>query len=78
MCSLARDPDRDRHGRAHPACRDRAACTEGLLKGSQRLTILAESDLVVFGDGIESDTLTLSWGQRLEISIADTQLNLVR
>jgi hypothetical protein len=48
------------------------------LKGSQRLTILAESDLVVFGDGIESDTLTLSWGQRLEISIADTQLNLVR
>jgi hypothetical protein len=53
-------------------------CTEGLLKATQQLTIVAESDLVVFGDGIESDALTLSWGQRLEISTADTQLNLVR
>jgi hypothetical protein len=53
-------------------------CTQGLLKASQQLTIVAESDLVVFGDGIESDTLTLSWGQHLELRTADTLLNLVR
>jgi hypothetical protein len=52
--------------------------TEGLLKASQQLTIVAESDLVVFGDGMESDTLSLGWSERLDISTADTQLNLVR
>jgi hypothetical protein len=63
---------------AWPSPATGTTCTEGLLKASEQLTIVAESDLVVFGDGIESDTLTLSWGQRLEISSADTQLNLVR
>lgn len=53
-------------------------CTEGLVKASETLTITAESDLVVFGDGIESDTLTLTWGQRLELGIAATKLNLVQ
>jgi hypothetical protein len=47
------------------------------LKGSQRLTIVAESDLVVFGDGMESDALSLGWGERLDIRTADTRLNLV-
>jgi hypothetical protein len=56
----------------------RTTCTEGLLKGSQRLTIVAESDLVVFGDGMESDTLSLGWGERLDLRTADTRLNLVR
>ncbi|TDD52148.1 hypothetical protein E1263_29465 [Kribbella antibiotica] len=51
--------------------------TEGLLKAPDTLTITAESDLVVFGDGMESDTLTLSWGQRLEIGVAPIQLHLV-
>jgi hypothetical protein len=63
---------------AWPSAATGTTCTEGLLKASQQLTIVAESDLVVFGDGIESDKLTLSWGQRLELSTADTQLNLVR
>ncbi|MFF1823478.1 hypothetical protein ACFVWG_39620 [Kribbella sp. NPDC058245] len=51
--------------------------TEGLLKAPDALTITAESDLVVFGDGMESDTLTLTWGQRLEITVAPVKLHLV-
>jgi hypothetical protein len=51
--------------------------TEGLLNGDEILTVTAESDLVVFGDGIESDQLSLSWGQRLQIRAADEVLNLV-
>lgn len=53
-------------------------CTEGLLTAADRLVVTAEADLVVFGDGIESDSLTISWGQRLDITIADTHLRLVR
>lgn len=52
--------------------------TEGLLTASDHLTITAEADLVIFGDGIESDTLTLTWGQRVEIAVANIHLNLVR
>jgi hypothetical protein len=56
-----------------------------LVEGSERvvgaatLTVDVESDrLVVFGDGIESDALTLSWGQRLTLRLAEQQLRLVR
>ncbi|WP_328332539.1 hypothetical protein OHA70_14250 [Kribbella sp. NBC_00382] len=52
--------------------------TEGLLTATDHLTITAEADLVIFGDGIESDTLTITWGQRLEVSVAQIHLNLVR
>ncbi len=41
------------------------------------LTITAESDLVVFGDGMESDTLAVGWGQRIEIGVAPIKLHLV-
>jgi hypothetical protein len=51
--------------------------TEGLVKAPDTLTITAESDLVVFGDGMESDTLTVSWGQRVEVGIAPAKLRLV-
>ncbi|TWD81003.1 NAD kinase [Kribbella amoyensis] len=53
-------------------------CTEGLLTATDQLAITAEADLVVFGDGIESDTLTLGWGQRVEIGVAAVKLRLVR
>ena len=78
---------------ALPAPADRALCwfvreawpspatgttlTEGLVRAGEALTVTAESDLVVFGDGIETDQLTLSWGQRLEIRTADEVLDLV-
>ncbi|MFC0624228.1 hypothetical protein [Kribbella deserti] len=52
--------------------------TEGLLAANETLTVSAESDLVVFGDGIESDTLALSWGQRLDLTVAEVHLNLIR
>jgi NAD kinase len=53
--------------------------TEGLLGQDDVLTITAESDgLVVFGDGIESDHLTLAWAQQLIVGIAPTVLQLVR
>jgi hypothetical protein len=63
---------------AWPSPATGTSCTEGLLTADERLTVTAEADLVVFGDGIESDTLTISWGQRLDLTIATTRLRLVR
>jgi len=51
--------------------------TEGLLTAGEELGIVAESDLVVFGDGIESDALTMSWGQRIRVRRAPVALRLV-
>ncbi|HEY3557040.1 MAG TPA: hypothetical protein VGL05_06245 [Kribbella sp.] len=51
--------------------------TEGLLKAPDSLSITAESDLVVFGDGMESDTLSVGWGQRVEVGVAAVKLHLV-
>ncbi|MDH3301727.1 MAG: hypothetical protein OES24_14600 [Acidimicrobiia bacterium] len=53
------------------------ALTEGTLTDGERLRIVAEGDLVCFGDGIESDRITLSWGQGLDISRAGTTMRLV-
>ncbi len=52
--------------------------TEGLLAAADALVITAESDLVIFGDGIESDTLSITWGQRVEITVAEIHLRLAR
>lgn len=50
---------------------------EGELSGAE-LTVDVESDrLVAFGDGIESDALTLSWGQRVSVRVAEQRLRLV-
>lgn len=51
--------------------------TEGLLQPDQHLTITAESDLVLFGDGIEQDTVPLPWGQQATVRVAAERLNLV-
>ena len=53
-------------------------CTEGLVTGQAGLTITAESELVVFGDGIESDTLTVGWGQSVSIGVAAIRLRLAQ
>lgn len=45
--------------------------------GGAELTITAESDLVVFGDGIESDSLHLGWGQRIILRPAEQRLHLL-
>ena len=51
--------------------------TEGLLGPADRLVLTASSDqLVVFGDGIETDRLDLSWGQDATVHIAPDRLRL--
>ncbi|MET9318358.1 hypothetical protein ABZX12_41645 [Kribbella sp. NPDC003505] len=62
---------------AWPSPATGTANTEGLLKAPDSLTITAESDLVVFGDGMESDTLSIGWGQRIEVGVAPVKLHLV-
>lgn len=55
------------------------ACTEGELAAGQSLVLSAESDqLVIFGDGIESDAVPLTWGQAARIGLADRTLHLLR
>ena len=64
---------------AWPSPATGTACTEGDLAAGQALTLTAESDhLVVFGDGIESDTISLSWGQSARIRLAAQTLRLLR
>lgn len=53
--------------------------TEGSIAHGETLTVLAETDqLVCFGDGIEADALSLTWGQRLTIQTANRRLRLVQ
>jgi NAD kinase len=51
--------------------------TEGELDGSQLAVTVKSDRLVAFGDGIETDALTLTWGQTLTIGRAATALRLV-
>ncbi len=52
--------------------------TEGVLAGDMQLAIVAESDrLVLFGDGIESDAVSLTWGQRLTVGLSARRLRLL-
>jgi hypothetical protein len=63
---------------AWPSPATGTSLTEGALSAGESLTLLAESDrLVCFGDGIESDALALTWGQRLTIRTAARGLRLV-
>jgi hypothetical protein len=50
---------------------------EGVLDGTA-LSVQSEMEGgVVFGDGIESDHLELDWGQRVEVGVAGSKLQLV-
>lgn len=63
---------------AWPSPATGTTCTEGAFGADGELTVRAESDrLVCFGDGIEHDALTLTWGQRLTIAVAPRRLRLV-
>ncbi|MFF3014847.1 hypothetical protein [Streptomyces sp. NPDC057939] len=51
---------------------------DGELGRGQGLQLTVESDrMVVFGDGMESDALELTWGQSVRLGIAATSLHLV-
>lgn len=51
---------------------------EGLLRAGEALIVTSESDrLVCFGDGIEHDALTITWGQRVTVVTAARRLRLV-
>ncbi|WP_431916884.1 hypothetical protein [Micromonospora wenchangensis] len=50
----------------------------GRLDGTGTLELTAESDgLVAFADGLETDRLTLRWGQRIRVDVAPGRLALV-
>jgi hypothetical protein len=52
--------------------------THGLLDGDATLSVVVASDtLAVFGDGIETDHLTPTWGQRVEVGLSPRRLALV-
>ena len=54
------------------------ACTEGAVGRGESVELTAESDrLVAFGDGIESDAVAVSWGQRVSVGLAARTLRLV-
>lgn len=62
---------------AWPSPATATSLVEGELEPGQTLGVVSETDgLVVFGDGIESDRLTLSWGQRLDLRLSERSLRL--
>ncbi len=55
-----------------------ASLTEGVLAAGESLRITVASDqLVVFGDGMETDRLTASWGQEITVVLGGRPLRLV-
>ena len=64
---------------AWPSPATGTALTEGNLSAGQSLSLVAESDqLVLFGDGIETDAVPLAWGQAASIRLAPQTLRLLR
>ena len=49
-----------------------------MLEAGELLRITVASDqLVVFGDGMEDDRLTASWGQEISVRVGERPLRLV-
>jgi hypothetical protein len=64
---------------AWPSPATGVALTAGRLDSGEELELTCESDrLVGFADGVESDHLTLTWGQRVRVRVAGQRLTLVQ
>lgn len=64
---------------AWPSPATGTSLTEGSVGAGQALEVTAESDrLVLFGDGIETDTVPLTWGQTARLHLASRSLRLLR
>ncbi|MCG2799549.1 MAG: hypothetical protein L6367_13565, partial [Cellulomonas sp.] len=63
---------------AWPSPTTGTALTAGRLAADAALELIVESDaLVVFGDGLEADRLTATWGQTVSVTTSDRRLALV-
>jgi NAD kinase len=63
---------------AWPSPSTGTALTEGVLAAGETLRVTVASDqLVVFGDGMEDDRLTASWGQEVTVQLGRRPLRLV-
>jgi NAD kinase len=49
----------------------------GLVAGETLLVTVASDQLVVFGDGMEDDRLTASWGQEIRVQLGERPLRLL-
>jgi hypothetical protein len=64
---------------AWPSPATGTGCTEGELLAGQSLSVSVASDeLVLFGDGVEADSIRLTWGQAVHVRLADQTLTLLR
>lgn len=63
---------------AWPSPATGTSLTAGALGRRETLELTVESDrMVVFGDGMESDALELTWGQSVRLGVSETALRLV-
>ncbi|MGX1272924.1 hypothetical protein [Streptomyces phaeoluteigriseus] len=63
---------------AWPSPATGTALVAGELSAAGRLTLTVESErLIAFGDGIESDAVELTWGQRVTVGVCGERLRLV-
>jgi hypothetical protein len=63
---------------AWPSPATGVALTEGVLAAGARMSVTVESDrLVAFGDGIETDTLSVIRGQTVQLGTASRRLRLI-
>lgn len=63
---------------AWPSPSTGTALTAGtLVAGAELRLVVASESLVVFGDGLEADRLTATWGQTVSLGLAGRRLQLV-